>query len=239
MLVHGYADPTVYGFSCDRLFGGLVDSLIEAGWTNSFDYLRYYPDDRPCSQRGELGPGAWGGSSQPRMRSHSINTSGSDSVAAEGPTHLRVGRRSLASCPTTISLLLRLNKSWYHGIPADKLYDVTRAWWVMSAVNAERVVRVLAVAGGIVREVYEPSEWLQSPVAGLENRIGFNGSVASDRDNYVGRDVAHLFRPGSANPVRYLPLAALGAASSGTPTTTIPVAAEVESADDQGRAGTP
>ena len=76
----------------------------------------------------------------------------------------------------------------------------------MSAANAQRVVRVLAVAGGIVREVYEPTEWLSSPVAGLENRIGFNGVVAVDRERYVGRDVARLFRPGSDNLVRYLPL---------------------------------
>ena len=108
-----------------------------------------------------------------------------------------------------LALLLRLNKSWYAGIPADELYEITRAWWVMSAANAQRVVRVLAVAGGIVREVYEPTEWLPSPVEGLENRIGFNGVVAGDREMYVGRDVAHLFRPGSANPVRYLPLDAL------------------------------
>ena len=108
-----------------------------------------------------------------------------------------------------LALLLRLNKSWYEGIPADELYEITRAWWVMSAVNAQRVVRVLAVARGIVREVYEPIEWLSSPVEGLENRIGFNGVVAADGDTYVGRDVAHLFRPGSANPVRYLPLDAL------------------------------
>lgn len=108
-----------------------------------------------------------------------------------------------------LALLLRLNRSWYDGISADQLYEITRAWWVMSAANAQRVVRVLAVAGGIVREAYEPTEWLSSPVEGLENRIGFNGVVASDRETYVGRDVAHLFRPGSANPVRYLPLDAL------------------------------
>jgi hypothetical protein len=108
-----------------------------------------------------------------------------------------------------LALLLRLNQSWYAGIPADELYEITRAWWVMSAANAQRVVRVLAVAGGIVREAYEPTEWLPSPVEGLENRIGFNGVVAFDRETYVGRDVAHLFRPGSANPVRYLPLGAL------------------------------
>ena len=113
-----------------------------------------------------------------------------------------------------LALLLRLNKSWYDGIADDELYEITRAWWVMSASNAERVVRVLAVAGGIVREVYEPTEWMQSPIEGMENRIGFTGVLAIDRDTYIDRDVSHLFRPGSANPVRYLPLDALDADGS-------------------------
>ena len=108
-----------------------------------------------------------------------------------------------------LALLLRVNKSWHDGISADNLYKITRAWWVMSPSNAQRVKRVLAVAGGIVREVYQPTRWLPSPVEGLENRIGFDGVVALDRDMYVGRDVTHLFRHGSANPVRYLPLDAL------------------------------
>jgi hypothetical protein len=106
-------------------------------------------------------------------------------------------------------LLLRLNKSWHDGISAENLYEITRAWWVMSPANAQRVARVLAVAGGVVREVYQPTQWLPSPVEGLENRIGFEGVVAFDRETYVGRDVAYLFRQGSANPVRYLPLDAL------------------------------
>src|ERR1700733_14806610 len=108
-----------------------------------------------------------------------------------------------------LALLLRLNKSWHAGISAEDLYEVTRAWWVMSPSNAQHVARVLAVAGGRVREVYRPTRWLPSPVEGQENRIGFDGVVASDRELYVGRDVTHLFRHGSANPVRYLPLDAL------------------------------
>lgn len=131
-----------------------------------------------------------------------------------------------------LALLLRLNKSWYEGIPADQLYEITRAWWVMSAAKAERVGRVLAVAHGIVREVYEPTEWLQSPIEGLENRIGFNGSVAVDREKFVGRDVARLFRPGSANPVRYVSLGALLADSSAT-STKAAAAATIEPADLQ------
>lgn len=108
-----------------------------------------------------------------------------------------------------LALLLRLNKSWHDGISAEDLYEITRAWWVISPANAQRVERVLAVAGGVVREVYRPTQWLPSPIEGLENRIGFEGVVAPDRETYVGRDVSHLFRYGSANPVRYLPLDAL------------------------------
>jgi hypothetical protein len=124
-----------------------------------------------------------------------------------------------------LALLLRLNKSWYAGIPAGELYEVTRAWWVMSAANAQRVARVLAVAGGIVREVYEPTHWMPSPVEGLENRIGFNAVVASDRETFVGRDVARLFRPGSANPVRNLPLDALLTHPPTPPATAAPATA--------------
>jgi len=108
-----------------------------------------------------------------------------------------------------LALLLRLNKSWRDGISAEDLYEITRAWWVISPANAQRVERVLAVAGGVVREVYRPTRWLPSPIEGLENRIGFEDVVAPDRENYVGRDVSRLFRHGSANPVRYLPLDAL------------------------------
>lgn len=35
--------------------------------------------------------------------------------------------------------------------------------------------------------------------------------VAPDRNDYVGLDVSHLFAPGSANPVRYIPLPSLNA----------------------------
>src|SRR3954453_22916058 len=91
-------------------------------------------------------------------------------------------------------LLLRLNKSWHPGKPAGELYDVTRAWWVMSRANAARVDRVLAVGDGVVREVLNPHHWTQSPEPGLENRIGFDGEVAIDRDRWLGRDVSGFFR---------------------------------------------
>jgi len=136
---------------------------------------------------------------------------GTELARGTGSAGSDVGR-CLYSCAMPqqdLALLLRLNKSWHDGMCAEDLYEIARAWWVMSPANAQRVARVLAVGGGVVREVYQPVKWLPSPVEGLENRIGFEGVVATDRERYVGRDVTHLFRQGSANPVRYLPLDAL------------------------------
>lgn len=107
--------------------------------------------------------------------------------------------------------MLRISQKWHEEMTADELYEVTRGWWVMSPKKAESVTRVLAVAGGIVQEVYEPHRWIPSPAEGEENRIGFDGAVAPDRTEYVGLDVSHLFRPGSANPVRYVQMSALQA----------------------------
>lgn len=105
-----------------------------------------------------------------------------------------------------LGLLLRLNRTWHTDITAEELYEAARGWWVLSTSNAHRVRRVLAIADGVVREVYEPGEWVPCPIPGRENRIGFVGTVAADRTQHLGRDLSHLFRPGSANPVRYLPM---------------------------------
>lgn len=110
----------------------------------------------------------------------------------------------------SLILLLRLNQSWHEGITPADLYEVTRHWWVMSPTKAEHVVRVLAVAGGTVREVYDPVAWSPSPVRGEEHRIGFDGHVAADRDRWVGTDVTAIFPHGSQNPVRYVAAEDLG-----------------------------
>ena len=108
-------------------------------------------------------------------------------------------------------LLLRINQSWHPEISPEDLFEATRGCWVMSPTKAEHVGRVLAVAHGVVREVYEPVAWSPSPVAGEENRIGFDGFVAEDRDRWVGLDVSAVFPHGSQNPVRYVSDEDLGA----------------------------
>lgn len=56
-------------------------------------------------------------------------------------------------------------RSWHDGISAEDLYEIARAWWVMSPAHAQCVARVLAVAGGVVREVYQPTQWLRLRVS--------------------------------------------------------------------------
>ena len=105
---------------------------------------------------------------------------------------------------TETFLILRISKLWHPEMSDEELYDTTRMWWVATLAKASTASRVLAVANGEVKEVYEPARWMPSPERGLENRIGFEGRVAVDRDRWVGADVASLFKPGAANPVTYV-----------------------------------
>lgn len=65
------------------------------------------------------------------------------------------------------------------------LYEATRRAWRANLERAKKVKIVLSVIGGIVREVYEVSEWYRSPES--ENRIEFYGKPAKD-------EIANLFR---------------------------------------------
>lgn len=102
------------------------------------------------------------------------------------------------------------------------LYDATRGMWVMNIDNARaRAKYVLSVYGGIIREVYEVSAWLPagstlySDSLRLENadrdnlqetRIEFVGRIAPEkiRKKYLWKSVAHHYRKGSSNPVKYV-----------------------------------
>lgn len=105
---------------------------------------------------------------------------------------------------------------------AQELYDATRGMWKLNIEHAqEKAKYVLAVYGGIVREVYEVNEWLPanstqySPASKnwkgtedykTEGRIEFVGTVANDavRNKYLWKSVSHLYKPGNASPVMYV-----------------------------------
>lgn len=103
-----------------------------------------------------------------------------------------------------------------------ELYDATRGMWSMNIENArERAKYALAVYGGIIREVYEVSAWLPAGTTLYldavrledadrdnlsETRIEFVGRIAPEkiRKKYIWKSVAHHYKKGSANPVKYV-----------------------------------
>lgn len=103
----------------------------------------------------------------------------------------------------------------------QELYDATRGMWKMNIDQARAKAKyVLAIYGGVVREVYEVTEWLPANSTmyseasknwkGTENfktegRIEFVGKIAieSIRKKYLWKSVSHLYKSGNANPVMY------------------------------------
>lgn len=112
-------------------------------------------------------------------------------------------------------ILIKLNAS-YRAAEDDPmaLYDATRGTWRVDHVRASRAEYAAPVFGGVIREVYSIAAWLPAEstlYADLRqnephSRWEFVGRIApSDvRDRYQWKSVAHLFPPGSQNPIRYV-----------------------------------
>jgi len=100
-------------------------------------------------------------------------------------------------------ILIRINKAFRHDMTAEELYEVTRKdWKVGQRIHAIRIA--CAVYAGIIREVYIVKEWVPSP--DYRGRYMFNGKIAEDkiRDRYINKSVAHVWKHGSQNPIKYV-----------------------------------
>lgn len=113
-------------------------------------------------------------------------------------------------------ILIKINDTYADAVKRSviDLYDATRGTWKLSVDRARQSKFALAVFGGVVREVYEIAEWLPAgstiyvdanrDVLAPE-RYEFVGRVASEpvRKRYRWKSVAHLYKPGAANPIMY------------------------------------
>lgn len=110
--------------------------------------------------------------------------------------------------------IIKINKSYKDTLTATELYDCTRGCWKRKIESVKTAEYVLAVADGIVREVYKVKEWLPAQKLNREtipfdsnvekDRIGFSGMIADEkiRNRYIGKCVENLFQRGEANPVK-------------------------------------
>lgn len=100
-------------------------------------------------------------------------------------------------------ILIRINQAFRHDMTAEELYEVTRKdWKVGQRIHAIKIA--CAVYAGIIREVYIVKEWVPSP--DYKGRYMFNGKIAEDsiRDKYINKSVAHVWKHGSQNPIKYV-----------------------------------
>ncbi len=113
------------------------------------------------------------------------------------------------------AIFIRIAKLYSEGMSPQELYEVTRGVWCI-AQRRETVQLALAVAGGIIREVFAVGTWhpagttpyftRQLSAVRIPGRWEFVGELASDavRSKYVGQVVAHYFSRGAVNPITYV-----------------------------------
>lgn len=98
-----------------------------------------------------------------------------------------------------------------------ELYEATRGHWRVKLDQARKMEYAAAVCDGMILEIYRIAEWLPAYSTFMErlendnavqdaSRYEFVGKFASEdiRKRYVGKSVAGMFKPGEANPVKYI-----------------------------------
>ena len=116
---------------------------------------------------------------------------------------------------TEPSLLIRIAKLYKAGMSSLQLYEVTRGVWKLGP-RRNSAEYALAIANGVVQEVYAVGAWHQagttpystrpqSQVA-IQDRWEFTGTQAPTviRNKYLLKSVAHYFQRGNARPVNYV-----------------------------------
>lgn len=96
-------------------------------------------------------------------------------------------------------IIININRLYTRGISAQKLYDSTRASWIVGP-KRDRAKYAIASYRGLVREVYEIEKWQPNG-----DRWEFIGKVAEDkiRDKYLNQSLENYIKKGGQNPIRY------------------------------------
>ena len=130
-----------------------------------------------------------------------------------------MSKEPLYLSPTDITediVIIKINRSYYPGITALELYDVTRGCWKRKIESVESAKYALSTYKGEVVEAYKINYWCPASELHREtiaynpernwNRIGFFGSVAEKevREKYVGKSVKNFFKWGEADPVKVI-----------------------------------
>lgn len=114
------------------------------------------------------------------------------------------------------AILININRNYRSGMTVQAIYDATRSAWKVG-LKRQKAAYALRIHRGVVREVFSIAGWVPggTTMRGIDNdgrsrkregRWEFVGQVAEEsvRKRYVGRSVAHYFKPGAQNPIMYV-----------------------------------
>ena len=103
------------------------------------------------------------------------------------------------------ALLININKLYHHDMTPQQLYEATRKHWKVSRERVNGIQIICAVYVGIIREVYIPQSWRESPLK-QPGRSYFEGQVAPEelRSKYINKSVARYWPKGNQNPIKYI-----------------------------------
>jgi len=113
-------------------------------------------------------------------------------------------------------ILIKINRLFRPGMSVHEIYDATRSAWKVGK-RREKAELAFAVFGGVVREVFEISQWIpagssmrlrdengRTPVR--PGRWEFVGNLPDEkiRKRYKGMSVAEHFPKAAQNPIQYV-----------------------------------
>jgi hypothetical protein len=133
-------------------------------------------------------------------------------MSAEDVIALYGARRAPKFPKALKAVLLKIPVLWYPSMPPSELYKATRGDWVAAGPRIKNVEYAFAVNRGVIREAYKVHDWHLSPSAKTSTKRGssryeFDGTVVDDDPDitrFRNKDVSHLYKPGAANPLRYV-----------------------------------
>jgi len=116
--------------------------------------------------------------------------------------------------------LINIGREWQRGLPGEeeRLYERTRRFWRCNP-TCHKAKYAMAVARGIVRQVYSIERWNQvdrrretlDPTRLVKDdqskthiRWEFVGRVAPEMRRYIGKSVAHYRKRGNQNPILWV-----------------------------------
>lgn len=117
------------------------------------------------------------------------------------------------------AVILNISRQYEPGLELEQLYERTRGYWVMQPHDHREVEFGIALADGVMREVYRIDAWTRLAVADIQPnpfrrpdpngpagrssfRWIFTGELASEelRKRYIGRELESQ----GQNPVRWI-----------------------------------